>query len=207
MLHPRDKDFVRFIWFKDLDKLNVNNIETAEYQIYRLCHVLFGFSSSPFLLTITFSSIDPDIVHEVLKSLHVNSLSSGNALIQSTYNFYMKCKNRLLQANFTLLNFNRINQNELEQMISGKVNELSVAKILGLQWDKVDDTLVFDMKKLETLMVIKPTKRGFIQFFTTICDYLGLINPFVVSLKSLFQKVCISKVNWDAILSPDIFMA
>ena len=55
--HPRDKDFVRFIWFKDLDKLNVNNIETAENQMYRLCHVLFGFSSSPFLLTSTYDNI------------------------------------------------------------------------------------------------------------------------------------------------------
>ena len=69
-LHPRDKDFARFIWFKDLDKLNFSNIETAEYQIYRLCRVLFGVSSSLFLLTgtlihhiTTFSSIDPDFVH------------------------------------------------------------------------------------------------------------------------------------------------
>ena len=44
--YPRDKDFVRIVWFKDLDKLNVDNIETAEYQTYHLCHVLFGFSSS-----------------------------------------------------------------------------------------------------------------------------------------------------------------
>ena len=32
----------------------------------------------------------------------------------------------------------------------------------GLQWDKVNDTIMFDMKKLEALMVIKSTKREFI---------------------------------------------
>ena len=32
----------------------------------------------------------------------------------------------------------------------------------GLQWDKVNDTIMFDMKKLAALMVIKSTKREFI---------------------------------------------
>ena len=94
LLHPRDKDIVRFIWFKDVDKLNVNNIETAKYQIYHLCRVLFGVSSSPFLLTgalihhmKTFSSIEPNFVYKVLKSLHFDDLYSADASIQSAYNF------------------------------------------------------------------------------------------------------------------------
>ena len=57
-------------------------------------------------------------------------------------------------------------------------------------------------------MIIKLTKRAFIQFFASIYDPLGFINPFVVSfcciIKRWFQKVCISKVNWDAILPPHI---
>ena len=53
-------------------------------------------------------------------------------------------------------------------MIKRKVHELSITKILGLQWDKVNDTITFDMKKLETLMIIKQTKREFIQLFTSI---------------------------------------
>ena len=92
-------------------------------------------------------------------------------------------------------------------MINGKVHDLSITKIFGLQWDKVNDTIIFDMKKLETLMIIEPTKRAFIQFFASIYDPLGLINPFVVSFKCWYQKVCISKVNWDAILPPDILKA
>ena len=90
LLHPHHKDFVRFIWFKDLDKLNANNIKTAEYQIYHLCCVLFGVSSGPFLLTgtlirhmTTFSSIEPDFLHKVLKSLHVDDLCSTDAAMTS----------------------------------------------------------------------------------------------------------------------------
>ena len=51
------------------------------------------------------------------------------------------------------------------------------------------------MKKLETLMIVKPTKRDFIQFFASIYDPIGLINSVVVSFKCLFQKVCISEIN------------
>ena len=115
----------------------------------------------------------------------------------------MKCKDRLLQANFTLNKF-ELNSRELEQIINGNLHELSITKILGLQWDKVNDTIIFDIKNLEILMIIKPTKREFIQFLASIYDPLGLINTSVVSFKCFFQKVFISKVNWDAIYPRDI---
>ena len=118
---------------------------------------MFGFSSSSFLLTstlihhmTTYSSIDPDFLHEVLKSLHVDNICSGYVSIASAFNFYMKYKDRLLQANFTLDKF-ELNSPELEEMINGEVNEFSITKILGLHWDKVNDTIIFNMKKLETL--------------------------------------------------------
>ena len=53
-------------------------------------------------------------------------------------------------------------------------------------------------------MTIKPIKRGFIQFFASIYDPIGFIDPVIVSFKCLFQKVCISEINWDAVLPPDI---
>ena len=65
-------------------------------------------------------------------------------------------------------------------------------------------TTIFDIKKQVALMNIKITKREFILFFASKYNPLELINQFVVSFKCLFQKVCISKVNFDAILPPNI---
>ena len=65
------------------------------------------------LIHMTFSSIDPDFLHKVLKLLHVNNLCSRDASIQSAYNFYMKCKDQLSQANFTLHKLEQ-NSSELE---------------------------------------------------------------------------------------------
>ena len=89
-------------------------------------------------------------------------------------------------------------------MISGKQNEFSITKTLRLQWDKVNDTVIFNMKKLDNINSNKPIKKEFIQFFASICDNGGLINPTIVSFQCLFQKICISKVNQDAILPPGI---
>lgn len=47
-----NKDFVRFLWYQDRPNLNNANIESI-VQVYRLCRVLFGVNSSPFLLSAT----------------------------------------------------------------------------------------------------------------------------------------------------------
>ena len=44
----------------------------------------------------------------------------------------MKCKDRLLQANFTKHKFESQSP-ELEQIINRKIQELSITKIFGLQ--------------------------------------------------------------------------
>lgn len=43
-----------------------------------------------------------------------------------------------------------------------QTNDRHKTKILCLQWDKLNDTLVFDMKDLKKLIVMKLTKREFI---------------------------------------------
>ena len=51
---------------------------------------------------------------------------------------------------------------------------------------------------------MNPSKREFIQLFCSIYDSLGLISPFVVSFKYLFQQVRLSKTYWDAVLMNEV---
>ncbi|XP_057299541.1 uncharacterized protein LOC130630165 [Hydractinia symbiolongicarpus] len=95
-LHSTDRDFVRFIWLKDLHNLSEQNIETAEIGIYRLSRVLFG---------------------KLLSSLHVDDLTSGGATVNAAHDFYQKCKQRLAEANFNLHKFHS-NSEELEQLVT-----------------------------------------------------------------------------------------
>ena len=42
-----------------------------------------------------------------------------------------------------------------------------------------------------------PTKRSVIKYFVSLDDPLGLLNPYTVKLKILFQKVCKVGISWD----------
>jgi len=99
--------------------------------------------------------IDPEFVKRFLKSLHVDDLCSGGTSVNSTFNFYLKCKDRLSQANFNLHKFES-NSPELEYLVNKQFSNESVTKILGIQWDKSNDTFIFDMNELKTLIVTKP---------------------------------------------------
>lgn len=41
------------------------------------------------------------------------------------------------------------------------------------------------------------TKRSVLKLAAKVFDLIGLIGPFTVTIKMLFQSLCISDVNWD----------
>ncbi|XP_065678959.1 uncharacterized protein LOC136093693 [Hydra vulgaris] len=83
-LSPEDRDYVRFLWFENINALNKDNIFIQKIIPYRICRVLFGVTSSPFLLSATlithaekYPSDDPIFVNKLMNSLHVDDLNSG----------------------------------------------------------------------------------------------------------------------------------
>ena len=74
-------------------------------------------------------------------------------------------------------------------------------KVLGVIWDKETDQLCFELKPLNDL---KPTKRNVLKALASIYDPLGLINPIVLTLKLYFQKLCMSKLDWDTPITGDL---
>ncbi|XP_065679841.1 uncharacterized protein LOC136094152 [Hydra vulgaris] len=98
-LSPEDCDYARFLWFENINSLNKDNIFTQKIIPYRICRVLFGVTSSSFLLSATlithakkYLSDDPLFVNKLISSLHVDDLNSGADSIDSAINFYQKCQ-------------------------------------------------------------------------------------------------------------------
>ena len=90
----------------------------------RFCRVLFGFTSSPFLLLTTiihhmnkYNTVDKELVDEFLSSLHVDDLSAGASNIDEALDYFRKWKDRLEEGSFDLRKF-RSNSVELEQMVN-----------------------------------------------------------------------------------------
>ena len=78
-------------------------------------------------------------------------------------------------------------------------------KILGIKWDEKQNKLVMDFRSsVNEADAAIPTKRNVLRIIAGIYDPLGFIQPVMVSLKILFQKICISKIGWDAVIRDDL---
>ncbi|XP_078364115.1 uncharacterized protein LOC144648427 [Oculina patagonica] len=71
-------------------------------------------------------------------------------------------------------------------------------KILGIYWDVIRDEFHHDLSELiEYAEALPATKRSVLKLSAKIFDPIGLLTPFTISMKVLFQCLCVEKVNWD----------
>ena len=116
-----DRDVLRFLWVDDVTK------ESPEVVVLRFARVVFGVSSSPFLLNATikhhierYEEEDPGFVETFLRSICVDDLNTGGDTEKEAYQMYIKSKLRLAEGGFNLRKFvtnsaelrSRIEENE-----------------------------------------------------------------------------------------------
>ena len=67
-------------------------------------------------------------------------------------------------------------------------------KLLGLPWDKVQDTLsvVLPMEPAEL------TKRGILANLAQVYEPIGLVSPVRLNGKCIYREACDHKIAWDA---------
>ena len=101
-----DRDVLRFLWVDTIDK------PSPEIVVLRFTRVVFGVSSSPFLLNATikhhierYKEADPEFVDKFLRSIYVHDLSSGAPETNTGYELYLKSKLRLAEGGFSLRKF------------------------------------------------------------------------------------------------------
>ena len=72
-------------------------------------------------------------------------------------------------------------------------------KVLGVLWNFEIDEFFFDLKNVVYESQIS-TKHEFSKVLSSVYDSLGIIYPTVLTLKMLFQKICMMKTNRDDVL-------
>ena len=81
---------------------------------------------------------------------------------------------------------------------TGSPTQDDKTKVLGVHWNTDTDEILFDVIEIvEYAKTLPVTKRSLLKFTAKIFDPLGALSPFVIKLKSLFQQMCIEKVDWD----------
>ena len=77
--------------------------------------------------------------------------------------------------------------------------------MLGVTWIPLSDLLVFDLSELSSIADnLQPTKRNLVSLIGQFYDPLGYLAPVTIKFKVLFQKLCQSKLGWDADLSEEL---
>ena len=83
--------------------------------------------------------------------------------------------------------------------------ENSVCKLLGIDWNSFSDEFAFDFSELlQHASKLSKTKRSVLKVTTSLFDLLGLLSPFVITLKVMFQDLCNDRVNWDEPLPEEL---
>ena len=80
------------------------------------------------------------------------------------------------------------------------------SKILGVPWNKVEDTFSINFAKTLNGVEERPlTKRKMLSVVNGIFDLLGIAAPFIIMGKILYSEACLRKLNWDEEIPEDIF--
>ena len=146
-MHPEDRDCLRFLWVKD-----VNDSE-PEIITYRFNRVVFGVSSSPFLLNAViqhhlhqYSDRDPEFVRTMIEGFFVDDLVTSCKSTTTAFDLYKKARNRMKEGGFRLRKW-KTNDKALGEEIAK--NEMVRNE------DALVDTLDSDSYAKETLGISK----------------------------------------------------
>ena len=183
-VHPADRDVHRFLW---------------KERVMRFTRVPFGNRASPFLLCATIRhhlSLYPQslVVTELRDNLYMDDWLTGcdsEALAQS---MFLDAQKVMLEAGMTLSKWTSNGLN-----FSDKVAETT--KVLGMKWTPDTDVFSFDGVMVPSTLCL--TKRSVLSLISRLFDPLGLLNPFSIRAKILFQSLWRENLGWDQSLPPE----
>ncbi|XP_065665735.1 uncharacterized protein LOC136087157 [Hydra vulgaris] len=217
------KDLLRFLWYADKNNMLI---------IYRFLRVVFGITSSPFLLNTTIikhmenhSDTFKEFTKKFLRDLYVDDSTVGVNTVSEGIQFYNFIKEAMKKGGFNLRKWFS-NSPELSRYIADKEKEkallneedsyakfelnrsndmeVNCVKVLGLLWNGKSDEFHFNFSaNVQEALNLPFTKRNLLSV-AKFYDPLGLISLIVVVTKLLFQALCIDKLDWDDKLPSEI---
>lgn len=215
-IHPDHRDYLRFLWH-DFDGGH-------DVVVYRFLRVVFGVTSSPFLLNGTIRQHLRKYEHEkgfvkrFLEDLYVDDTASGCNSVEEGITFCKKAMTLMSEAGFSLRKwssnntelqklFDKMNIESEEQRIVDDFtflesqmngNKFSSDKVLGVEWNKKNDQIVFNFGSfLDKCYTMTLTKRNILSISASIYDPMGLISPITAWMKTVFQLLCKENLDWD----------
>ena len=214
-------DFLRFLWY------DFRNTDVEKIIVLRFLRVVFGLTSSPFLLNGTirhhllkYEKSHPVFLERFLKDIYVDDSTSGAETVNEGKKFYVTAKSILSAAGLNLRKW-VTNDEDLQQFFDQNENaksdidsnqgddvtflnsqlkfeENKSKSVLGVEWKTKPDEFVFPFSNLvDQAKSLETTKKNVLKISASFYDPLGMISLVTSRVKTIFQLLCQDKLNWD----------
>ena len=196
-----DRDVLRFLWADDISK------DSPELKVYRFTRVVFGVSSSPFLLNTTirfhlekYLETNESLVSPTTLFHIVDDIISGGQTEQEVLKLCAESKKIFREGGFNLRKFLTNSRHLQEQLNLLKADRskdepsyteatlgvsqtptLEEHKVLGVPWNSESDQLIFDVTHLARLAInLHPTKRNLVSLIGKFYYPFGFLSPVII---------------------------
>lgn len=203
-LQEADRDYTRFLWPSD------PHDPQSSIKTYRFKSVLFGATSSPFLLQATIDhhlkTSESPLKDILATNFYVDNFQGTSSNEGELLSIYKEANKEMEKANMPLRQWNT-NNPRLQEFIKKDYPEYEMAAIttiLGLCWNTQDDTLSVKPVKHSTTDSQALSKRSLLSKVSQVFDPLGIYAPITIKGRLLIQEAWALKIEWDDSL-PDHF--
>lgn len=196
---PDDRKYLKFLWWHNNgNKSNDGNV--LKIKTYRHRRVVFGVTTSPFLLSATINyhldKYSDPIAKKLKESFYVDNAVTSVDTEEEMNEFIDKSQKMMLDGKFILRGWVTS-----PSKVDNNVNNVSV---LGIIWDTKKDKLYCNMSFLNSMDSTKITKRLILSVAQSIFDPIGFTSPTTIVPKYLLQKTWSTKIAWDDKVPEDL---
>ena len=195
-LPVEDAEYQRFFWANE--KMGPNDTQ-ATLKAYRQTRLIFGSRSSPFQAQWVLKKHAETHQNFYLKNFtYLDDIFVGDQDAKKVEEELKILIQILEEGDFPAQKIVSNNPQVLKDLEESKKGPTDDHKIYGQKWDMKNDQLTLNFKK-EKIPVIEKTftKRECLSQIMKLYDLTGIIQPYHLKAKLIFQKSCELKLGWD----------